>query len=264
MTGLPPILSPHAVHARRHLPIWIALAFSAGAVNAVALAACQRFVTHVTGTVTLLAVDHAEPWLVVEYGCVLACFVLGAMTSVLLIDGRRLRHREPWPIAPLVIVMLVLFGTALAGGLGAFGPFGRTVETPGDFVLLSVLGFAMGLQNASVATTTGMIVRTTHMTGPVTDLAIALATSLFGGENVVVEAARKSVRIRAWKIGAFLGGAFLGAIAARRFEYAAFLLPAGTTLLATLLLQRSLDAPSEAEAPPMPTRRVEEPSASAE
>jgi uncharacterized membrane protein YoaK (UPF0700 family) len=164
----------------------------------------------------------------------------------------------------LVIVMLVLFGTALAGGLGAFGPFGRTVETPGDFVLLSVLGFAMGLQNASVATTTGMIVRTTHMTGPVTDFAIALATSLFGGENVVVEAARKSVRIRAWKIGAFLGGAFLGALAARSLEYAAFLLPAATTFGATVLLQRSLDAPRrDSEAPRMP-RHVEEPSASAE
>lgn len=240
MNGLPPILSTHEVHAGRHLAIWVALAFSAGAVNAVALAACQRFVTHVTGTVTLLGEDYDEARLALEYGCVLGCFVLGAMTSVLLLDGRRLRDREPWPVAPLVIVGLVLVGTGVAGALDAFGPFGRTVETPGDFVLLSVLGFAMGLQNAAVATTTGMIVRTTHMTGPVTDFAIALATSVIAEERVVVEAARRSAWIRAWKIVAFLAGAGIGALAAHRFEYVAFLLPATVTFAAAWQLRRSI------------------------
>ncbi len=245
MTGLTPILSPSEVHARKQIGIWVALSFSAGAVNAIALAACQRFVTHVTGTLTLLGTDHADPWLVLEYACVLGCFVLGAMSSVVLIDGRRLRHREPWPLAPLAIVTTILFGTAIAGALDVFGPFGRTIETPGDFVLLSVLGFAMGLQNASVATTTGMIVRTTHMTGPVTDFAVALATAFSGGEKKVVDAARQSAWIRAWKILAFAGGALVGVIAARQLEYGAFLLPAGTTLLAASWLHRSL---SEARA----------------
>lgn len=240
MTALPPILSRREVHARKQVGIWVALAFSAGAVNAIALAACQRFVTHVTGTLTLLGTDHADPWLVLEYACVLGCFVLGAMASVVLIDGRRLRHREPWPLAPLAIVTAILFGTSIAGALDVFGPFGRTVETPGDFVLLSVLGFAMGLQNASVATTTGMIVRTTHMTGPVTDFAIALATALSGGERTVVDAARESAIIRAWKILAFAGGALVGVIAARQLQYGAFLLPAGTTMLAAAWLHRSL------------------------
>lgn len=241
MPGLSPILSADAVHARRQFPIWILLALSAGAVNAVALSACQRFVTHVTGTITLVGVDHLQPALVVEYAAVLICFVLGAMTSVVLIDGRRLRHREPWPTAPLAIVGLILAATAVAGQLDVFGPFGRTIETPGDFVLLSVLGFAMGLQNASVATTTGMIVRTTHMTGPVTDFAIALATSFVrDGESVVVAAARQSAWIRGWKIAAFVLGAFLGAVCARYFEYSAFLVPAGITFVATFLLHRTL------------------------
>ena len=38
--------------------------------------------------------------------------------------------------------------------------------------LLSLLAFAMGLQNAAVASTTGLAVRTTHLTGPATDLGI--------------------------------------------------------------------------------------------
>lgn len=241
MTALPPLLSANTVHARRQLPIWIALTFSAGAVNAVALAACQRFVTHVTGTATLVGTDHQEPWLVVQYACVLVCFILGAMTSVVLLDGRRLRHRAPMPLVPLTIVVAVLATTAGLGIAGVFGPFGSTVETPGDFVLLSLLAFAMGLQNASVATTTGMIVRTTHMTGPVTDFAVAIATALMVREGVVAEAARRSAWIRGWKIAAFIGGALAGALVAMRAEYAAFLLPAGTTLGATLLLWRSLE-----------------------
>ncbi|MBN8609522.1 MAG: DUF1275 domain-containing protein [Deltaproteobacteria bacterium] len=252
MTALTPILSPREVHGRKQIGIWVTLAFSAGCVNAIALAACQRFVTHVTGTLTLLGTDHTDLWLVLEYACVLGCFVLGAMASVVLIDGRRLRHREPWPLAPLGIVAAILFGTAIAGALNVFGPFGRTVETPGDFVLLSVLGFAMGLQNASIATTTGMIVRTTHMTGPVTDFAVALATALSGGESTVVEAARQSAKIRLWKILAFATGALVGVIAARSFEYGAFLLPSGTTLLAATWLHRSLG-----EARAMRARRVE-------
>lgn len=254
MTDLSPILSPKEVHARKQIGIWIALAFSAGMVNSIALAACQRFVTHVTGTLTMIGTDHDQPWLVLEYACVLLCFILGAMASVVLIDGRRLRHREPMPLAPLGIVTLILFGTAISGALNVFGPFGRTVETPGDFVLLSVLGFAMGLQNASVATTTGMIVRTTHMTGPVTDFAVALATALMGGEKKVVDAARQSALIRLWKILAFAVGALVGVIAARSLEYGAFILPAGTTMLAATWLHRSL-----AEARSVRNRPVAEP-----
>ena len=79
--------------------------------------------------------------------------------------------------------------TAVCGMLGCFGPFGSTVETAGDFVMLSVLAFAMGLQNASVATTTGMIVRTTHMTGPVTDFSIALAMLLSAAPEASRQAA---------------------------------------------------------------------------
>lgn len=240
MTHLPPVLSPESVHDPRHVRIWLALTFSAGAVNAAALAACQRFVTHITGTLTLVGADFADLVLMVDYALILACFVAGAMTSVFLIDGRRLRNREPWPTAPLVLVALVVAGTAIAGMLGAFGPFGRTLETAGDFVLLSLLGFAMGLQNASVATTTGMIVRTTHMTGPITDFSIALATSLQGGPAPLVAAARRSAWLRGSKVVSFLVGALAGAVLAGPLEYATFLVPAVVTLAAAVGLHAVL------------------------
>ena len=46
-------------------------------------------------------------------------------------------------------------------------------------MLLSILSFAMGLQNAAVATSTGLLVRTTHLTGPATDLGIHLVELCF-------------------------------------------------------------------------------------
>ena len=171
-----------------------------------------------------------------DYLLVLLCFVAGAMTSVFLIDGRRLRNREPWPVAPLLLVALLLVVVGVAGQLESFGPFGMTVETVGDFVLLSILGFAMGLQNAAVATTTGMIVRTTHMTGPVTDMSIAMATVLLGGPAPLVAAARRSALLRGAKVAAFFVGALVATGLASRLQFAVFFLPAGVVAVAAAML----------------------------
>jgi uncharacterized membrane protein YoaK (UPF0700 family) len=153
-------------------------------------------------------------------------------------------------------VAFVLLVTGLVGLAGGFGPFGRTVETPGDFVLLSLLGFAMGLQNASVASTTGMIVRTTHMTGPVTDFSIALATSALGGPAPLVAAARRSVFLRGSKIVAFLVGALVVSLLTSHLGYASFLLPAGVTVVAATMLGASLRALRESPSPVEAPRRI--------
>ncbi len=240
MTHLPPLLSNETVHEQRHVGIWLALTFAAGAVNGAALAACQRLVTHITGTLTRIGADFSDLVLMLDYVAVLLCFIAGAMTSVFLIDGRRLRNREPWPVAPLVLVSAVLAVVGVAGQLESFGPFGATVETVGDFVLLSLLGFAMGLQNAAVATTTGMIVRTTHMTGPVTDMSIALATALLGGPAPLVAAARRSVLLRGSKVVAFFLGALVATALAGRLGFAVFYLPAGVVLVAAAMFHAVL------------------------
>lgn len=240
MSNLAPLFAPETVHDRRHTSLWVALSASAGAVNAIALCACQRYVTHVTGTLTRIGADATQFVLLFEYLCVFGCFVLGAMASVWMIDRRRARHQEPMPAAPLFIVAAALAIAAALGMAGLFGPFGRTVETVGDFVLLSILAFAMGLQNASVASSTGGIVRTTHMTGPVTDFSIALATSLVGGHELVVASARRSMMLRGAKISAFVVGAVLGALLSARLQYASFFVPAAVTMVVGAVLRSSL------------------------
>lgn len=229
-----PLHSPTTIFSPRHLPSWMLLAFGAGAVNAVAFLAAQRFVTHVTGTVTRLGLDVGAPILLLDYAIVLVCFIAGAMASVMFLDGRRHRgQRALWSV-PLLVVALLLTIIAFAGRLGAFGDFGGSVESAGNFLLLSVLAFAMGLQNAAVASTTGMAVRTTHMTGPATDLGVHLATAYFArGEGRL--SALRAAGLRAGKIAAFAAGAAAAVPLARSFEYLAFLFPAVAVTVATAL-----------------------------
>ena len=185
--------SSSTIFSPRHVPSWLLLAFGAGSVNAGAFLACERFVTHVTGTVTRLGLDAGLWTLMLDYGIVLGCFIAGAMASVLALDARFHRGKAPLHALPLGIVATMLVGVALAGRLGAFGAFGQTVETAGAFALLSLLGFAMGLQNAAVASTTGLAIRTTHMTGPASDLGVHLASAYFTSG----EARRAALRMAA-------------------------------------------------------------------
>ena len=145
---------------------------NAAAVNAAGLMDCKRFVTHVTGTVTRIGLDVGKWTLMGEYALVLAAFIFGAMTSVLPLQARTARGLRPAPAVGLAAVSLVLVGIAFAGHGGTFGHLGGHAEEPEDFGFMALLAFAMGLMNATVATTTSLAVRTSHMTGPASDFGV--------------------------------------------------------------------------------------------
>ena len=139
-----PALHHHeTIFSLRHGPSWVLLTMAAGAVNAGAFLACRRFVTHVTGTVSLLGMDSGAWGLMLDYAVVLACFIAGAMASVLAIDGRYHRGLAPLYALPLVIVAGLLSLVSLLGAQGLFGRFGGSVESLPDFAMLSLLSFAM-------------------------------------------------------------------------------------------------------------------------
>jgi len=222
---------PEAIFSLRHVPSWLLLAGSAGMVNGIAYMATSRFVTHVTGTATQLGMDAATLWLAFDIALVLVCFVAGAFAAASVIDVRAHRGKRPLYGLPLLVTGLLVGGAGVAGKLGAFGPFGGGVERPADFLLLSVLSFAMGLQNGAVATSTGMVVRTTHLTGPATDLGLSFAELLFArGERRGV--AKRNAALRAAKIGSFVAGACVAVPAARAAQLGALVIPAAAILLA--------------------------------
>lgn len=223
-----------SLFAPRNLAAWFLLAFSAGSVNAGAFLACRRFVTHVTGTATRVGLVGPRWPVWYDYAIVLVCFILGAAAAVACIEGRHHRGKTPLYAVPLLVVAALIGFVAISGHLGAFSPFGKTVETGGDFLMLSVLAFAMGLQNAAVTSTTAGAIRTTHMTGPVTDLGVSLATSAFAAGEARVRALRMA-GLRFGKLASFvLGGAVMFQISGR-LEYLGFLMPALVTLACVAL-----------------------------
>jgi uncharacterized membrane protein YoaK (UPF0700 family) len=232
--------APDAVFSARHLPSWLILAFSAGAVNVVAFLACSRFVSHISGTVSSIGMNASIFALALDSAVVLGCFVVGAMTAAALLEGRDYHKKAPLFAVPLLLVSAILAGVGALGALGAFGVFGSlggSVEGPRDFVFLaflSTLSFAMGLQNAAVATSTGLLVRTTHMTGPATDLGTHLTAALYTHGDARRGAFRHA-GLRAGKIAAFACGGATGAALASAHGYAAFFVPSAIVLLATAL-----------------------------
>ncbi|MBX3209826.1 MAG: DUF1275 domain-containing protein [Labilithrix sp.] len=223
---------PDRLTSLRHLASWALLAFGAGAVNVGAFLACQRFVAHVTGTLTRVGADAGDV-LGLDYLLVLACFMIGAATAVISVK----KLGEPggglpyW--IPLTLVSVTLAAVALLGSAGVFGVFGGTVETAHDFAFLCVVSFAMGMQNAAVAASTGMAVRTTHMTGPATDFAVAAATLLVGKPEERPKA-WASLALRGTKLTAFALGAAAMVPVCRQVGFLAFFIPALACAAATL------------------------------
>lgn len=227
----PTVLTREEVLSWRHLPSMLVLAASAGAVNAGALGVAERYVSHVTGTLTLIGTDFGEWWLMLEYLLVLVAFIAGAATSVAAVQGRAMRGKQPVPIFPLLGTALALLVTAALGEWGYFGAIGGKPEEPGDFAFLSVLGFAMGLLNATVAGTTALAVRPTHMTGPTTDFAVALAAAWYAvGEERLTHL--KMAGLRGGTIAAFVVGAAVMFPLLHRLGFEAFALPAALVLFA--------------------------------
>ena len=198
--------------------------------------------THITGALTRFAIDYASVRLLVDYAAVLLAFMFGAIVSFWFLDGRRLKKKRPRVATPLAIVAVMLTCVAILGKKGAFGPFGQTVETNGDFVLLGLLAFAMGLQNACVAITSGMAVRTTHMTGPLTDFSIGVGALLANVPQSVRRMAKRAVMLRAVKLLGFVAGGVLAAVFAPKVSYGVFFFPAAITAVGARLLYVSVDS----------------------
>ncbi len=246
--------TPDTIYAPRHVPSWLLLAGAAGIVNGFAFLMCEQFVTHVTGTVTRLGLESLTAGFVLDYAIVVVCFIMGAAISVISIQARARRGDRPRWATPLVSVASILIGTAVAGRLGVFGSFGGThVADEPPVILLSVLAFAMGLQNAAVASTTGLAVRTTHLTGPATDLGIHIGAACISDGAERWDALRGAA-LRGGKILAYLTGAGIAIPLTGSLGYFALLAPAVFVLIATAL---SFTTNWSASDYPLPARKVQ-------
>jgi uncharacterized membrane protein YoaK (UPF0700 family) len=218
---------------RANLHLGVALAFVAGALNAGGFLAIGQYTSHMTGVVSAAADDmvlgktaHALAGLLS-----LGAFVVGAMTTALMVNYAKRTESSVTYTAPLLLeaVLLLLFGL-----------IGASLETR-EFISVSMtailLCYVMGLQNALVTKISNAEIRTTHITGLVTDLGIEFGRLVYWNRtgaahaNVPqVRANRTKLRVLGALIFAFSSGALLGALGFKHVGYIA------TVPLATLLV----------------------------
>jgi uncharacterized membrane protein YoaK (UPF0700 family) len=205
---------------RRFAPTWVyasagGLAGVAGFVNATSwLGAKHQGITHVTGIMTDAATRvGSHPLQAFEHLLVLVAFLSGAILSGALMGDASLKLGRSYGLGLLIEGMLLVAAFLARWNQGY----------PLWADLLAAC--ACGLQNALATTFSGAVLRTTHMTGVVTDLGLMLGQLLRGNTFD---------RWRFWLyltlLAGFASGGIIGTAAYALLSDAALLVPAGLVL----------------------------------
>lgn len=207
----------------QHLPFWVQLgafllAVNAGIINVLGLiTVLHQSVSHMTGNVSMLAMALVQwhPEQVLYLVLITVCYVIGSMYSGLILGNSnfQLGRRYGYPLS-LVALFILLCWILLP-----FYP---------RYALLWA-SVAMGVQNAMVSHYKGTIIRTTHLSGVLTDLGLALGYRLRGLE---VES-RRTVLHLLILIGFLIGGVLASWIYPS-LKLNAFLIPAVLSLTLSL------------------------------
>ncbi len=200
------------------LPGWAwtaawALAFVAGMVNVAGLLSFkQQALTHLTGSTSLLAmaITSLDGPAALHLVALLGVFMVGTALSGLLVGNAPLRLHRRYAVA------LGLHAVLLAAAV--------PLLTGGHLVGIYVIGCASGLQNGIGSVYSGGLVRTTHLTGLITDVGLALGHVL---RRVAVDTRR--VRLCLVIISAFFAGGLAGTAIFAYLGPATLLIPAALT-----------------------------------
>lgn len=211
------------------------LAFNAGAINAGGFLVVGMYTSHMTGFAAMISDMLVLGSFTVAIGATgaLLAFLAGAACTAVLVNWARQNHLRSEYALPLLLE---------AGLLLVFGLLGATLNRQTPFAVpltVLVLAFTMGLQNALVSKISASQIRTTHMTGVITDMGIELGKLFYWNQGarppeLQVRANRIKLRLYAMLLGAFMAG---GVVGAAGFKYLGFVwvLPmAGLLLLMSL------------------------------
>ena len=171
-------------------------------------------------------------------------FVAGAACSAVLINWGRRNDRTKQYAYPIALEALLLL---------AFGVLGTASrEAPGFMALAApLLCFIMGLQNATITKISGARMRTTHLTGMVTDSGIELGKYVYWHRNqekseaLRVKADLKKLAVLFRIVGMFFLGGVVGALGFGHFGYV-FTIPLAAILI-VLTTPRMIEGTSRSQ-----------------
>lgn len=202
------------------LPLWIQLgafflAVNAGMINVLGLVTIlHQSVSHMTGNVSMLAMALIawQPATIIYLILVLLCYVIGSFYSGLILGNSHfsLTRRYGVPLS------LVAFFIVLCWMILPYFP---------RYALLWAC-VAMGVQNAMVSHYKGTIIRTTHLSGVLTDLGLALG---YKARGLQVES--KRVVLHVLILVGFIVGGILASWLYPYLKLNAFLIPAALSVV---------------------------------
>jgi uncharacterized membrane protein YoaK (UPF0700 family) len=241
------MLSASAYSFRQKSRLAISLSWVAGYTNVILFILCGVVVAHATGNVTQLGHHLAEgdftrAWRI--GGFLVLLFFLGAAASAVMTETARRRGAASKYILPMAVQALLL--GAIGVLISLFSLDARTTLDVGRhgallYALSGMASFAMGLQNATITRISGAVVRTTHVTGVVTDLGLEGVQYLMwlrdktrvrkaGRAGRVIRASRRHpsvlrIALLGSIVGSFTFGVFAGALAFAHLPRFAMLAP---------------------------------------
>ncbi len=197
----------------------IALAGAAGFINSIALGFFHTPVSHMTGAVSHSGMDVAKaswPDAFSSFTIVLG-FLLGAALNGIIIGAWKLIPGRRYGVAMIVEGCLLGAATYLFMHKHRLG--------------LPAVAMACGLQNAMSSSYCGLMIRTTHVTGMMTDIGVMIGHWI------------RHRQIEGWKlrflimvVAAFGIGCWLGQLSEVRFGSASLALPALTFIVTGAVL----------------------------
>ena len=208
------LIASHRRSTLQNVRLGVLLAFVAGAVNAGGFFAVGMYTSHMTGIVSGIA-DHAvvgASVLSLSGVFFVAAFVIGATTTTLLIKQGHQRSRRSVYALPLFVegILIAIIGAFDAGLSNNIAM--RVVS------LTLLLCFLMGMQNAVITKISRAEIRTTHMTGILTDIGISVGRLLWSStHHEAEENVLSRLKILIAIFFAFVVGGFVGALG---FRYA--------------------------------------------
>lgn len=216
--------------ARADFALGLVLSFVAGALNAGGFLAVGRYTSHMTGMVSSTADNLVLGEVALAGAAVVSIFsfMLGSMCSSVLVNFAVRHKRRRIYSAPLLLETVLLL---------VFGLVGARLEDKA-FLTVSLttmlLCFIMGLQNALITRVSNAVIRTTHVTGMVTDIGIELGQLFYWNFNSThaarILANRHHLRVLLGLVLSFFVGGLVGAMG---FKYAGYV---ATVPLAILLV----------------------------
>jgi len=223
-----------------NLHLGVTLACVAGALNAGGFLAVGQYTSHMTGMLSSAADDLILGKILPAFAALfmLIAFAWGAACTAIMVNFAKRNHFRYiyTPVLLLEALLLLVFGL-----VGTELQEHAVITVSFTTVLLC---YVMGLQNALITKISKAEIRTTHVTGLVTDIGIEVGKMIYWNRNKdeihpqnEVGANLQKLRLHSLLVFAFFSGGLLGAFGFKHFGFISTL-PIATALVVLSLAPR--------------------------